>query len=91
MLDGFIHYYFEKRGYKPPANIVSSMVLSEQEGRFYKEYADLSEDELLSYEKIYCLRIHMNIDADFEQFLEKNYQKIQESDEYGIEIWKRKD
>lgn len=91
MLDGFVHYYFEKRGYEPPANITGSMVLSEQESRFYGDYTQFSEDELLSYERIYCLRIHMGVDEELQQFLDAHYRLIENSDENGIEIWERKD
>ncbi len=90
MLDGFVHYYFEKRGYKPPSNIVDSMVHSGQETRFYSNYKALSKKELLSYDRIYCLRIHMNIDDAFLQFLTKHYQRIQDRMKNGIEIWVRK-
>ncbi|MBD5459267.1 MAG: hypothetical protein HDR27_11930 [Lachnospiraceae bacterium] len=91
MLDGFIHYYFEKRGYEPPANITGSMVLSEQESRFYGDYTQFSEDELLSYDRIYCLRIHMDVDDEIQQFLEEHYQTIEKQDGEGIEIWVRND
>lgn len=89
MLDGFVDYYFEKRGYAPPINIVSSKVLSEQEGRFYKEYADLSDEDLLYYDRIYFLTIHMDKDEIFQQFLEEHYRKIQDGNTNGIEIWER--
>lgn len=91
MLDGFVHYYFEKRGYEPPANIAGSMVLSEQESRFYGDYTQFSEAELLSYERIYCLRIHMGVDEELQQFLKAHYQLIEERDENGFEIWERND
>ncbi len=87
MLDGFIHYYFEKRGYEPPANITGSMVLSEQESRFYGDYTQFSEEELLSYERIYCLTIHMGTDEELLQFLEMHYQLTEEGNAYGIMIW----
>ena len=89
MLDGFVHYYFEKRGYETPAHIVDSMVHSEQETRFYPNYAQLTEEELLSYEKIYCLRIHMDVDEEMKQFLEEYYVQVQTSEETGIEIWEK--
>lgn len=89
MLDGFIDYYFEKRGYKPPANIADSMVHREQESRFYRNYTEISMEEMLSYERIYCLRIHMGIDENLEQFLMKYYEKVREKDENGIEVWER--
>lgn len=90
MLDGFIHYYFEKRGYEAPRHVVDSMVHSEQETRFYQNYANLSEEELLLYDRIYCLRIHMGVDEEMKQILSENYEQIQTKDENGIEIWERK-
>lgn len=89
-LDGFIEYYFVKRGYVAPTHIVDSMVHSEQETRFYPNYAQLPEDELLSYDRIYCLRIHMGVDEELEQLLEENYTLVQTKDETGVEIWEKK-
>lgn len=89
MLDGFIHYYFEKRGYEPPKNIVGSMVLSPQETRFYVDYSSLTEEELLSYDRIYCLRIHMGMDEALQDFLETHYRQVEKREEHGVEIWER--
>ena len=91
MLDGFIHYYFEKRGYEPPANIVGSVVLSPQETRFYADYSSLTEEELLSYDRIYCLRIHMPVDETLQDFLEMHYRQVEGQEEHGLEIWERND
>lgn len=90
VLDGFIHYYFEKRGYEAPRHIVDSMVHSEQETRFYQNYADLSEEELLAYGRIYCLRIHMDVDEDMKQILSEYYEQVQTKEETGVEIWVRR-
>lgn len=91
MLDGFVHYYFEKRGYELPANIISCMALSEQESRFYQDYTQLSEEELLFYDRIYCLRIHMSMDDALQQFLEEHYRLAETYYENGLEIWVRSD
>lgn len=89
-LDGFIEYYFVKRGYEAPAHIVDGMVHSEQETRFYPNYAQLPVEELLSYERIYCLRIHMGVDEELARLLEENYTMVQTKDETGVEIWEKR-
>lgn len=90
-LDGFVHYYFEKRGYEPPAHVVDSMVHSEQETRFYQNYAQLSKEQLLYYDRVYCLRIHMDVDDAMKQILDDYYVQVQTKEENGVEIWERKD
>ncbi len=90
MLDGFIDYYFEKRGYEPPFNTIDGMVHTEQESRFYDNYKEITEQELLSYNRIYCLKIHMGIADELEQFLQENYDKVKEKEDNGIEIWEKK-
>lgn len=91
LLDGLIQYYFEKRGYQPPANIVDSMVHSEWESRFYPNYASMTEEKLLSYDRIYCMRTHMGMDEEMQELLEQYYEQVQTKDEYGVEIWERKE
>lgn len=91
MLDGFVHYYFEKRGFEPPTHIVDSMVHSEQETRFYCNYAQLSKEQLLSYDRIYYLRIHMDMDDDMKQILSEYYVQIPTQNENEVEIWERAD
>ena len=90
MLDGSIDYYFEKRGYEPPFDTIDGMVHTEQESRFYDNYKEITEQELLSYNRIYCLKIHMGIADELEQFLQENYDKVKEKEDNGIEIWEKK-
>lgn len=90
MLDGFIDYYFIKRGVEPPANIVDGGVHAKEETRFYPNYTMLTKEELLSFEKIYCIRIHMGFDEETDMLIEENYIKREGIPE-GVEIWDRKD
>lgn len=90
LLDGLIQFYFEKRGYQPPANIVDSMVHSKWETRFYPNYASMTKEKLLSYDRIYCMRIHMGMDEEMQKLLEQYYEQVQTKDEHGVEIWERK-
>lgn len=89
-LDGFIEYYFIKRGYEEPANIIDGGVHSQAETRFYSNYLEYTEEELLVYDTIIGLRIHMRYDEKFNEFMENNYIKVQDSNENGIEVWERK-
>lgn len=90
VLDGFVEYYFEKKGYNEPENIVDGGVHSIAESRFYPNYKQYSEEELLEYNHIICLRIHMHYDEEFADFLGENYIQIQGAEENGIEIWSKK-
>lgn len=90
VLDGFIEYYFEKRGYETPCNIIDGGVHSLSESRFYPNYKQYSEEEILKYNHIICLRIHMHYDEEFGKFLEKNYIQLQDAEENGTEIWSKK-
>lgn len=86
-LDGFIDYYFRERGYEPPKNIVSSTINSPEESRFYYNYSDFSEEELLEYTYVLRLSIHMGYDDVFMDFLERNYEHL--DTKCDIEIWKK--
>lgn len=57
---------------------------------FYKNYAQLPREQLLSYGRIYCLRIHMDVDDDMKQLLSEYYDQVQTKDENGVEIWECK-
>ena len=86
----FIEYYFIKRGYKQPENIIDGKVNSYAESRFYPNYAQYSEKELLKYETIIDFRIHMSFDDEFVDFLERNYTNTIYNDELGIKVWEKK-
>lgn len=89
-LDGFIEYYFIKPGYKEPVNIIDGKVNSLAESRFYPNYSQYSEAELLEYDTIIDFRIHMSFDEKFIAFLEKNYTNVQSVEGLGIGVWERK-
>lgn len=88
VMDGFVDFYFVKRGYKEPENIINGGRDVEQENRFYQNYRESGFEELLSYDTIYVLCIHMYVDDEFEEFLMENYEKVENSDDTGIEVWK---
>lgn len=86
-LDGFINYYFERRGYEAPDNVIDGAVHRKEESIFYKNYAQYSQEDLKKYKYIYCLTIHMGYDDEFQKFLSQYYTMVQDADENGIEIW----
>lgn len=61
------------------------------ESRFYPNYTQFSEEELLKYDVVISLRIHMSYDEEFGEFLEHHYVKVQTADQNGIEIWEKAD
>lgn len=89
-LDGFIDYYFNKRGYEPPANIIDGGVHEKEETRFYLNYTQIDSEELLCYDKIYMLKIHMGYDDKLCVLIDENYNKADDTMD-GIEIWEKKD
>lgn len=88
-LDGFIDYYFVKRGYEEPVNIIDGKINEEEESRFYKNYKQFTEEELLNFNRIYCLKIHMGYDDALKEFLEENYQLVLADYDLGLEIWEK--
>lgn len=88
-LDGFIDYYFVKRGVEAPANIIDGKINEKEESRFYKNYDQWSKEELLNFNRIYCLKIHMGYDDALKEFLEGNYQLVLADYDLGLEIWEK--
>lgn len=91
VLDGFVDYYFVKRGYEEPYNIVDGEIHQEAESRFYKNYKQWPMENLLEFEWMYCLKIHMGYDDELREFLDENYQLMLIDDGMGIEVWKKTD
>lgn len=89
-LDGFIEYYFVKRGVAAPRHVIDGRVNRPQESRFYKNYLQWGEEGILQFERLYCLAIHMSYDDKLQQFLEEHYQKLPTEEGAGIEIWQRR-
>ena len=90
MLDGFVDYYFVKRGYPEPVNIIDGRLNSDEESRFYKNYEQWSVEELAGFDKVYCIGIHMGYDDALRNFLNDNYKlQVAYDEELGIEIWEK--
>lgn len=90
VMDGFVDYYLVKRGYDEPANVINAGTGKAEENRFYKNYRQWSEEELLKLDRIYCVRIHMGYDDAWADFLEEHYNRQPVDDSLGVEVWDKK-
>ena len=90
MFDGFVDYYFIKRGLGEPYHIMDGGVHLPEETRFYPNYEMKGKEWILQHDKIYVLKIHMGMEDDLKKIIEEYYSVIQSGEENGIEIWQRK-
>ena len=90
VFDGFVDYYFTKRGLDEPYHAVDGMVNLPEENRFYPNYKTRGKKWILQHDKIYSLKIHMDMGNELKQFVKKYYTLDRSNEKNGIEIWKRK-
>lgn len=92
ILDGFIDYYFIKRDYAEPSSVIDYRDIQDREdSRFYSNYTQYSKDDLLQYDLIYCLKIHMSYSDEFADFLNENYIPVSADNLSGLEMWQKKE
>ncbi|MDR2888583.1 MAG: hypothetical protein LBV33_01945 [Lachnospiraceae bacterium] len=88
-LNGFIDYYFGAKGYMLPPNIINGGIDDNVVATLYHNYNNYSEEDLLQYNKLYCLQLHMSMDTKFAEFVAEHYQLVADYQALNLQVWEK--
>jgi len=92
---GWIEYYFNKRGFSIPANVVAYDYSNPTAPRFLRLYIDkgqyiqpilLSTEDILRYDRLYLFEVHSTFQETFIDTLQQNYILVDENPEFSPSV-----